>query len=68
MLFPTCPFFRTIQRHAPNVALYYVLSLKFKSSLLVKRIFFFFLKAAFGMAIIDLISRLHLASFVMLQK
>jgi hypothetical protein len=35
---------------------------KFKSNLLVKR--FFLLNAAFARAILDLISRLHVASFV----
>ena len=37
--------------------------LKFKSNLLVKRVFFL-LNAAFAMAILDLISRIHLPSFV----
>ena len=42
--------------------------LKFKSNLLVKRVFFL-LNAAFAMAILDLISRVHLPSFVnMLPK
>ena len=42
--------------------------LKFKSSVLVKR-FFFLLNAAFAMAIVDLISQVHLPSFVkMLPK
>ena len=39
------------------------------SNLLVKRVFFFLLTAAFAMAILDLISRVHLPSFVnMLPK
>ena len=37
--------------------------LKFKSNLLVKRVFFL-LNAAFAMAILDLISRVHLQSFI----
>src|SRR5215510_124590 len=37
--------------------------LKFKSSVLVKR-FFFLMNAAFAMAILDLISQVHLPSFV----
>ena len=42
--------------------------LKFKSSVLAKR-FFFLLNAAFAMAILDLISQVHLPSFVnMLPK
>ena len=52
----------TKQRCAPNAAL------KFQSNLPVQRVFFL-LNAAFAMAILDLISRVHLASFVtMLPK
>ena len=39
---------------------------KFNSSLLTKGDFFFLLNAGFAMAILDLISRVHLASFVIM--
>jgi len=56
------PIFSTIQSSAPNVALY-----QFLPQILV--IFhggnvFILLNTAFAMAILDLISRVHLASFV----
>jgi hypothetical protein len=66
-LFPKCPSFSTIQCYAPNLTLTHVF-LKFKSNLLLK-ITFLLWNAALGMAILHLISRVHLASLViMLSK
>jgi len=62
--FPKCPSCSTIQSYAPNVALHQFLP-KFKSSVLVKRAFFL-LNGVFAMAILDLISRVHPASFVIM--
>ena len=59
--YPKCPSFSTIQCYAPNVTLTRFF-LKFKFSLLVKRVFL--LNAAFATEILYLISRLYLASFV----
>jgi hypothetical protein len=54
--FPKCLSFGPIQGYDPKVAL---LSLKFKPNFLVKK--FFVLNASFVLAILDLISRVHLA-------
>ena len=61
--FPKCPTFSTTQSYAPQCTLSLVSSWNLKSHLLVKR-FLFLLKAAFYIAILDLISRVYLASFV----
>ena len=61
--------FQSVQVSAPNKAMLQMqhltsLFLKFKSNLLVKRVVL--LDAAFAMEILDLISRVHLASFVLM--
>ena len=59
-----CVYVRTAYSKQLLRRIYFV----FKSNLLVKRVFFL-LNAAFSMAILDLISRVHLPSFVnMLPK
>ena len=62
--FRKCPVFSTIQTYAPVLYLISFL-IKFKSSLLVKRVLFL-LNAAFATASLDLISRVHIAAFVII--
>jgi hypothetical protein len=62
--FPVCLNFSTIQSYAPNVAFESFL-LYLKSSLLVQRVFFL-LNASSAMAVLDIISRVHLVSFVIM--
>ena len=67
LYFQRCLIFSTIQTYAPMLYLTSFL-LKLKSNTLVKRVFFL-LNAAFARASLDLISRVHLAAFVvMLSK
>ena len=58
--FLKCSSFSTIQSYVHYVALYYSFFLKFKSNLLVKRVFL--LNAAFAVAVLE-ISCVHLTSF-----
>jgi len=55
--FPKPPGFRTIQSYAPSISLLFS-HLSFKSSSLVKRVFFL-LNAAFSMTMLALISRVQ---------
>jgi hypothetical protein len=60
-----CPIFATRQSYAPNVALY-ISFFKFKSNLLAKRAFLF--NSPFEMAVLDLISRVHFATLVIMVE
>ena len=64
--FPKCPSFRTTQSQVSNIARHQFLPQIFKPNWLVKIAFFLFSASFFAKTILGLISRVHVAPFVMM--